>query len=205
MITTDSMAKIVTDYHAGVSRRVHEALNHVRAAIDDWIEQAIQGPLPDDWREQFRAVLEEQAAQGRRVLPECVFELEAWIENWATEYGLLPARPTTRSETGCGSAFDLSMFDGPPAFHTTPTLSHEEIVSLTTMTAIETPIPLFQQPSFVEDQLTPEQLKHWQTFAEFVDFDLNRKEHEAAEDAGLVAKGNSILFGVFTAMWEPAD
>ncbi len=33
-------------------------------------------------------------AQGRRVLPECVRELEAWIESWATEYGLLPARPT---------------------------------------------------------------------------------------------------------------
>ncbi len=91
VITADSMAKIVTDYHVGVKRRVHEALNHVRVAIDDWIEEAIQGPLPDDWREQFRAVLEAQAAQGRRVLPECVDELEAWIEGWATEYGLLPA------------------------------------------------------------------------------------------------------------------
>jgi hypothetical protein len=94
MIATDSMAQIVSDYHAGVSRRVHEALNHVRTAIDDWVEEAIQGPLPDDWREQFRAALEAQAAQGRRVLPECVRELEAWIESWATEYGLLPAGPT---------------------------------------------------------------------------------------------------------------
>jgi hypothetical protein len=48
-------------------------------------------------------------------------------------------------------------------------------------------------------------LKHWQTFVEFVEFDLNRKEREAAEDAAQVAKGQAILLGVFTAMWEPAD
>jgi hypothetical protein len=131
--------------------------------------------------------------------------LEAWIESWATEYGLLPATAMKQSETAGGSSFDLSVFDGPPTFHKTPTLSHEEIVSLTTVTATEGRSAPFLQPSSNERQLTPEQLKHWQTFVEFVEFDLNRKEREAAEDAAQVAKGQAILLGVFTAMWEPAD
>ncbi len=106
---------------------------------------------------------------------------------------------------GHGSSFDLSVFDGPQEFHTTPTLSHEEIMSLTTVTDTAGLLQLFPQQSYSDDQLTPEQLKHWQTFAEFVEFDLNRKEREAAEDAAQVAKGQAILVGLFTAMWEPAD
>lgn len=93
MATLDSMASIVWDYHAGVRRRVEGALNKVRDAIDEWIDGALEGPLPDDWREQFAAVLEGQTAQCRRVLPESARQIEAWIEGWAGEYGLLPTGP----------------------------------------------------------------------------------------------------------------
>ncbi len=93
MITGDSLAKIFADYHYAVRARYNEQLGLVSDAINGWIDGVLREPLPDDWREQFGAVLDKQAAQGRQVIPESVRELEEWIEGWATEYGMLPTDP----------------------------------------------------------------------------------------------------------------
>ncbi len=62
-------------------------------AVGEWSERAFSGPLPRDWRAQYRAVLADQAAQGRRATPASAQALEDWFESFAQYCGLLPSGP----------------------------------------------------------------------------------------------------------------
>jgi hypothetical protein len=90
MAYCDEMHRLVWDYHRAVRRRDDEVLSKVAYAIDLWLGDVFRGPLPADWREQFRDVLAEQAAEGRRVVPHSAQNLERWIAWWAGRCGMLP-------------------------------------------------------------------------------------------------------------------
>ena len=93
MVTFDDMNQLVWDYHRAVKRRRDDVLEEVVYAIDLWIDGAFRGRFPPDWRAQYRAVLADQAAQGRRIVPHTADALERWLHQWAGQWGLLPEQP----------------------------------------------------------------------------------------------------------------
>ncbi len=87
------MHGLVFEFHSNVTHRGKQQLRHVAVAVGEWSERAFSGPLPLDWRAEYRAVLADQAAQGRRATPASAQALEDWFESFAQYCGLLPSGP----------------------------------------------------------------------------------------------------------------
>jgi hypothetical protein len=131
------MHGLVFEFHSNVTHRGKQQLRHVAVAVGQWSERAFSGPLPFDWRAQYRAVLADQAAQGRRATPASAQALEDWFESFAQYCGLLPRgpvmehhhrwrpqrQPIAQLAHGDGSQTVQNLSGGGFVIHVTPTVS----------------------------------------------------------------------------------
>jgi hypothetical protein len=89
---------------------VEQALRPFWLALDWFLADLFQARLPADWRRQWHGFVAQQTAQGRPPEPQCVQEMEEWIEAWARFCDLLPlaempvAQPSPLSQGTAGPA-----------------------------------------------------------------------------------------------------
>ena len=87
------MHGLVFEFHSNVTHRGKQQLRQVAVAVGEWSERAFSGPLPRDWRAQYRAVLADQAAARSPRHARQAQALEDWFEAFAQYCGLLPSGP----------------------------------------------------------------------------------------------------------------
>jgi hypothetical protein len=73
-----------------VQRRLEAALQPFADDLDHFLAILFQARLPTDWRQRWHDFVADQATKGFFVEPQCIVELEDWIEAWARFCDLLP-------------------------------------------------------------------------------------------------------------------
>jgi hypothetical protein len=88
--------------------------------LEGWVNNLLQRNLPPDWRERLESFLAPWEAEGFRLTPESVRNLQAWIEAWAEFRGLLPVKTAAMASATATTGADAPR---PFVIHVTPNVS----------------------------------------------------------------------------------